>query len=84
MRRRKSNPQIKALAEWHPAVASVGHVHVGDLVLHLTIFDGKLQHDGIKLFIDAAGYWENLLRAENLITADKRLPDRIIKAKQLQ
>jgi hypothetical protein len=58
-------------------------VHVGDLVMHLTIFDGNIQHDGIKLFMDAAGYWENLLRAENLITADKRLPDKIIKAKQV-
>jgi hypothetical protein len=82
MRRRKSDPKIKAIAAWHPAVESVGHVKAGDLVMSLTIIDGETQHDAQKLFIDAAGYWENLLRAENLITAENRLPDKIIKAKE--
>jgi hypothetical protein len=82
MRRRKSDTNIKAVAQWHPAIVNVGHVKVGDLVMSLNIFDGQVQHDAQRLFIDAAGYWENLLRAENLITAENRLPDKIIKARQ--
>jgi hypothetical protein len=82
MRRRRSDPKIRALAQWHPAREAAGHVNVGDLVMSLIIFDGDMQHVAEKLFIDAAGYWENLLRAENLITAENRLPDKIIKAKR--
>jgi hypothetical protein len=50
------------------------------LALTLGIFDGEKKIDASRLFIDAAGYWESLLRAENLITAENRLPDKIIKA----
>jgi hypothetical protein len=50
--------------------------------MSLTILDGDTGHDAEKLFIDAAGYWENLLRAQNLITAENRLPDKIIRSKQ--
>jgi hypothetical protein len=82
MRRRKSDTNIKAVAQWHPGIENFGHAKVGDLVMSLNIFDGEVQHDAQKLFIDAAGYWENLLRAENLITAENRLPDKIIKAQQ--
>ena len=82
MRRKKIDPTIKAVAEWHPALEAVGHVKVGDLVMSLTILDGDQRHDAERLFIDAAGYWENLLRAENLITAKGRLPDKIIRARQ--
>jgi hypothetical protein len=63
MRRRKSDPTIKAVAQWHPAIENVGHAKAGDLVMTLDIFDGEVQHDAEKLFIDAAGYWEKLLRA---------------------
>jgi hypothetical protein len=82
MRRKKSDPAIKAEAQWHPAIESVGHVKVGDLVMSLTIRDGAKEIDPVSLFIDAAGYWENVLRESNLITAENRLPDRIIRAKQ--
>jgi hypothetical protein len=82
MRRKKIDPAIKAVAEWHPALEAVGHVKVGHLVMNLTIFDGEERHDAERLFIDAAGYWENLLRAENLITAEARLPDKIIRTKK--
>ena len=79
MRRRKSDPTIKAVAQWQPAIESVGSVRVGDLVMNLAIFDGDIEYDAQKLFIDAAGYWENLLRSQNLIAAENRLPDKIIK-----
>ena len=79
MRRRNSDPAIKALAEWHPAIEAAGHVRVGDLVLALSIFDGDTKWDAVRLFIEAAGYWENLLREEKLITVEGRLPDKIIK-----
>lgn len=70
MRRRNSDPAIKAFAEWHPAVEPAGHVNVGDLVLTLSIFDGDKKWDAVRLFIEAAGYWENLLREEKLITVE--------------
>jgi hypothetical protein len=82
MRRKKVDPAIKALAEWYPALEEVGHVEVGDLVMSLSILDGEKRHDATHLFIEAAGYWERLLREENLITAEARLPDRIIRAKE--
>jgi len=82
MRRKKIDPAIKAVAEWYPALEAVGHVKVGDLAMSLTILDGDERQDAERLFIDAAGYWENLLRAENLITAEARLPDKIIRARQ--
>ena len=50
--------------------------------MSLNIFDGEIQQDAQRLFIDAAGYWENLLKAENLITAENRLPDKIITTQQ--
>ena len=55
MRRRKSDPNVRALAQWHPAKEAVGHVNVGVLVMGLTIFDGDIEHVAEKLFIDAAG-----------------------------
>ena len=82
MRRRKSDSAIKAISEWHPAVQPGGHVKVGDLVLTLKIVDGDKQQDATYLFIEAAGYWENLLTAEKLITVEDRLPDKIIQAQQ--
>jgi hypothetical protein len=82
MRRRRSDPAIKAVAEWHPAIEAAGNVKVGDLVLQLSIFDGENKTDAALLFIDAAGYWEKLLREKTLITAGDRLPDTIIRAQQ--
>ena len=82
MRRTKSDADIKAIAEWHPAVEAVGHVKVGDLVLSLNIFDGDKKWDAMNLFIKVAGYWEKLLTSEKLITAEARLPDKIIRAQQ--
>jgi hypothetical protein len=82
MRRKKIDPAINAVAEWHPAVQAAGHVEVGDLVMSLTILDGDERHDAERLFIDAAGYWEKLLTSEGLATAEARLPDKIIRATQ--
>ncbi|NVO14789.1 MAG: hypothetical protein HXX10_12205 [Rhodoplanes sp.] len=78
MRKRKSDPDVKALAEWLPAIEPAGHVKVGDLVLQLSIYDGEKKWDAVRLFIEAFGYWEQLLREEGLITRDARLPDKIV------
>ena len=56
MRKKKPDPNIKALAEWHPAVEAAGHARVGDLVMSLSIFDGQTKWDASRLFIDAMGY----------------------------
>jgi hypothetical protein len=52
--------------------------------MELFIYDGQTRQDAVRLFIDAAGYWEKLLMSENLITAEARLPDRIIRAAQFE
>ena len=59
-------------------MSAVGHVKAGDLVMSLTIWDGEDRVDAGRLFIDVLGYWENLLRAEGLIAAEHRMPDKII------
>jgi hypothetical protein len=79
MRKTKVDPDVKAKAEWHQALARVGVVNVGDYVMELKIGDGNQEKDPIKWFIDAFGYWENLFRAEDWIKNEKRLPDKIIR-----
>lgn len=80
MRRKKSDPTIKALVEWHPAIEGMGHVKVGDLVMSLSIYDGSKKLDASKFFIEAISFWETLLRRENLMSAEAILPTKIISA----
>jgi hypothetical protein len=82
MRRKKTDPKIKALVEWHPAFEAIGHAKVGDLVMSLSIFDDTKKWDATKVFIQAIAYWETLLMSEKLITADAVLPQKIIRAAQ--
>jgi hypothetical protein len=70
MRKRKSDPTVKAIADWHPAVEAAGHAKVGDLILSLTIVDGDKQQDATYLFIEAAGYWEKRKRPANHASRD--------------
>jgi hypothetical protein len=81
MRKSKVDPDVKAKAEWHKALATVGVVNAGDYVMELKIGDGRDELDPTMWFIDAFGYWEKLFRAENWIKEDKRLPDKIIRPK---
>lgn len=83
MRRKKADPDVKAKAEWHKAWESVGVVNVGDYVMSMTITDGSEALDPIRWFIDAFGYWEKLFREQDWINAERRLPDKIIRANQL-
>ena len=78
MRRKKADPDVKAKAEWHKAWEKVGVVNVGDYVMSMNITDGAETLDPIRWLIDAFGYWERLFRAEDWITNEKRLPDKII------
>jgi len=79
MRRKKADPDVKAKAEWHQALERVGVVNIGDYVMTLTITDGTETLDAVKWFIEAFGYWEKLFREHNWITADRRLPDKIVR-----
>ena len=80
MRKSKADPDVKAAAKWHEVIEGAGFVVPGDLVMHLWITDGKERRDAIWWFIEAAGYWETLLTSEKLLSADARLPNRIIRA----
>jgi hypothetical protein len=82
MRKTKIDPDVKAIAQWHQAIERVGFVKPGDRVMGLMITYGQDERDAIKWFIEAFGYWENLFTAEKLITAEARLPDKIIRAQR--
>jgi hypothetical protein len=82
MRRKKADPDVKAKAEWHKAWERVGVVNVDDYVMSMTITDGSETLDPIRWFIDAFGYWEKLFREQDWIKAERRLPDKIIRANQ--
>jgi hypothetical protein len=66
MRRRTTNPNIKAAAEWHPAIELIGNAKKGDLVMNLYIYNGAEKIDAAKLFIDAMGYWEKFMKDNGL------------------
>jgi hypothetical protein len=80
MRRRTNDPDIRAAIEWLEAPKDVGHVKKGDLVMDLVIHDKETKTDAQLIFIEAAGYWENLLREQNLIGADAVLAQKTIPA----
>jgi hypothetical protein len=84
MRRTKSDPDVKAKAVWREAIARVGLVVPGDLVLSLEITDGETTKDAVRWFIDGFGYWENLFRDNGWISTEMRLPDKIIKMGRLK
>jgi hypothetical protein len=63
MRKSKVDPDVRAKAEWHKGLATVGLVNAGDYVMSLTIGDGKDELDSIRWFRD-----------ENWIKTEKRLP----------
>jgi hypothetical protein len=50
--------------------------------MSMTITDGSETLDPIRWFIDAFGYWEKLFREQDWIKAERRLPDKIIRANQ--
>lgn len=82
MRTDKVDPKVKAVARWDPVVEGVGLVKPGDLVVSLTVLDGEQSHDAARLFIEAFGYWEQLLTKEKLMVGKTRLPDTIIRQEQ--
>jgi hypothetical protein len=79
MRRRKTDPSIKAVVEWHEVIEAAGHAHKGDLLMSLSIVDNGKKQDATLFFIDAIAYWEGLLRAQNLLSEDAILPQKIVK-----
>jgi hypothetical protein len=79
MRRKKSDPNIQALVEWHPVVEPAGHAQKGDLVMSLSISDNGKKQGADYFFIEAIGYWEKLLMQEKLLSEDAILPQKIIK-----
>jgi hypothetical protein len=81
MRKARVDPDVKTVAEWHKAIVRTGVVNSGDLVMSMNISGGNQEKDAIRWFIEAFGYWENLFRSENWISIEKRLPDKIIRAK---
>jgi hypothetical protein len=80
MRRKKHDPKIQALVEWHLVIEPAGHAHAGDRVMSLSIYDDGKKQDASRFFIDAIAYWEKLLTRENLLSEDAVLPRKIIKA----
>jgi hypothetical protein len=80
MRRRTNDPNIRVEIEWHPAIEAVGEVKVGDLVMNLVVHDKKSKTDAQLIFIEGAGYWEQLFKDEELIAKDAALAPKIIPA----
>lgn len=84
MRLKSNDPDISVEIEWQEAKEAVGTVKVGDLVMNLFVHDKDKKSDAQLVFIEAAGYWENLLRDHKLIDKDAALPSKIIPANQQQ
>jgi hypothetical protein len=82
MRLKSNDPDVRVEIEWQEAKEAVGHVKVGDLVMDLFAYDKNNRTDAQLVFIEAAGYWETLLKDEGLIDKDAALPSKIISANQ--
>jgi hypothetical protein len=82
MRLKTSDPDIKVEIEWHEAKEAVGEVKVGDLIMNLMVHDKDKKTDAQLVFIEAAGYWENLLKDEGVISKEEKLPQKVIPANQ--
>ncbi len=80
MRLRTNDPDIRVEIEWHEAKELVGEVKVGDLLMNLFVYDKEEKTDATLVFIEAAGYWENLLKDEGMIARDAALPQKVIPA----
>jgi hypothetical protein len=63
MRKHSVDPNIRAIVEWLPAVEKVGVVEPRDLVPNLMIADGSDRRDAAQWFIEAFGFWEQLIRS---------------------
>jgi hypothetical protein len=83
MRLKSDDPDIKVEIEWHEAKEAVGEVEVGDLIMNLLVHDKGTKTDVQLVFINAAGYWENLLKNEGVISKEAKLPQKVIPAKQV-
>lgn len=81
MRRKKSDPNIKAVVEYHPVVEASGHAKVGDLLMSLWVIDNGNRISANRFFIQIASYWEKLLKDEGLMTGNS-LPPKIIDAQR--
>lgn len=82
MRLRMNDPDIRAEVEWHEAKEAVGEIKVGDLIMNLYVTDKGKKTDVQLIFIEAAGYWEQLLKEEGLLAQDAALPPKVIPANQ--
>lgn len=82
MRLKTSDPDIKVEIEWHEANEAVGEMKVSDLIMNLMIHDKDEKTDAQLVFIEAAGYWENLLKDEGFISKEAKLPQKVIPANQ--
>jgi hypothetical protein len=82
MRLKSNDPDIKVEVEWHEAKEAVGEVKVGDLIMNLLVHDKGATMDAQLVFIEAAGYWENLLKDEGFISKDAKLPQKVIPTNQ--
>ena len=49
MRRKKHDPRIKAMVEWHPVIEAIGQAKVGDLIISFSIFDGQKEWDASRI-----------------------------------
>jgi hypothetical protein len=78
MRTMKTDDSFSAAATWHEVVEPVGRLKMGQYYMRLTITDGGKEQDAIHFFIDAAGYWEKLLIAEELMSGDVSIPHKVI------
>lgn len=73
MKLRKSDKAIEASADWERVIDPTGFAAIkkGDLILGLTISIDNQTVDAHGLFIDAFGFWENLLAETGFIESMK-------------
>jgi hypothetical protein len=82
MRLKSNDPDICLEIEWHAAKEAVGEVKVGDLIMNLMVNDKEKKTDAQLVYIEAAGYWEALLKDEEFISMDAALPPKVIPVNQ--
>ena len=79
MRRRTTNPNIKAVVEWELVTEDMGYAKKGDKKMSLAIHNGEEKKDATLVFIDAAGYWERLMLDNKLFSEEDILDQKIKK-----
>jgi hypothetical protein len=80
MRKNKVDKNIKARAVWAKAIDSVGFAKTGDQIMSLRVTHNGKETDAELAFIEAAGFWEELMLELDIFTKDAKLPDKIMKA----